>query len=465
MKKYSLRTKLSISYVSVALISVFLISVLTNLLLDRRFKEYIIQNQERKNKEIVSLVSRQFMADNEWNMEAIKNICISALEQGMIIKLVDSSQKVVWDARLHDNELCEQMLDHIERNMSSRYPNWEGKYVEDIYPITHQLDKVGEIIIGHYGPYYFNDSELEFINTINRLLIGVGVFSLFLSLLFSSIMSKRLSTPISRVITTAQMISKGYFDDRITEQSTTKEIAQLTETINNLAETLENQEILRKRLTADVAHELRTPLATLQSHMEAMIDGIWKPDAERLKSCHEEIIRINRMVGDLEKLARYESENLILIKTSFDISELIRHIIKNFENDFLNKGIDIEFIGEEEKVKADKDKISQVIINLISNAIKYTPQGGKVKIMVKGSHDVTQITVKDTGKGIPPEDLPHIFERFYRADKSRNRMTGGAGIGLTITKAIVEAHKGSIQVKSKVDEGTEFIVLLPKQGG
>lgn len=465
MKKYSLRTKLSLSYVSVVLISVFLISVLTNLLLDKHFKEYIIQNQERKNREIVSLVSQQFNIGNEWNMQAIENICISALKQGMIIKLVDSSEKVIWDARLHDNELCEQMLAHIAQNMSSRYPNWKGMYVEDIYPITNKLSKVGEIIIGYYGPYYFNDSDLAFINTINKALVGVGVFSLFLSLLLSSVMSKRLSTPISRVITTAQMISKGYFDDRITEQSSTKEIAQLTDTINNLAETLENQEALRKRLTADVAHELRTPLATLQSHMEAMIDGIWKPSADRLKSCHEEIMRINRMVGDLEKLAKYESENLILTKTSFDISELIRHIIRNFENEFLNKDIDIEFMGEGEIVEADKDKISQVIINLISNAVKYTPQGGTVEVSVKGSHDVTEIVVKDTGKGIPPEDLPHIFERFYRADKSRNRMTGGAGIGLTIAKAIIEAHKGKVQVKSKTDEGTEFIISLPKQGG
>ena len=179
MKKYSLRTKLSLSYVSVVLISVSLISVLTNLLLDKHFKEYIMQNQERKNKEIVSLVSRQFKAGNEWNMQAIENICISALEQGMIIKLVDSSGKVIWDARLHDNALCEQMLAHIARNMSSRYPNWKGMYVEDEYPITYRLSKVGRIIIGYYGPYYFNDSDLAFINAINRALMGVGVFSLF----------------------------------------------------------------------------------------------------------------------------------------------------------------------------------------------------------------------------------------------------------------------------------------------
>lgn len=453
------------SYVFVALISVFLSSVLTNLLLDKHFKEYIMQNQERKNKEIVSLVSRQFKPENEWNFQAIENICISALEQGMIIKILDSSEMVIWDARLHDNSQCEEMLAHMARNMSSRYPNWKGMYVEKIYPITYGLSEVGSIVIGYYGPFYFNDSDLAFINTINKALTGVGVFSLFLSLILSSMMSKRLTTPISRVIATAQMIAKGYFGDRITEESSTKEIAQLTETINNLAQTLENQEVLRKRLTADVAHELRTPLATLQSHIEAMIDGIWEPSTERLKSCHEEIMRINRMIGDLEKLARFESENLILNKTSFDISELIRHIIRNFENEFLNKDIGIEFIGKEEIVKADKDKISQVIINLLSNAIKYTPQGGKVEVLVKGSHDITEIVVRDTGIGIPPEDLPHIFERFYRADKSRTRMTGGAGIGLTIAKAIVDAHKGKIQVKSKVGKGTELIISLPKQLG
>ncbi|MGE5613748.1 MAG: sensor histidine kinase [Bacillota bacterium] len=461
--KFSLRTKLSLSYVSIVLISVLLISVVTNLLLDRHFRDYIVENQERKNREIVFQVAQQYKNGGIWDTEAIGNICINALKQGMIIKVVDSSEKVIWDARLHDNALCKQMLDHIANNMSSRYPNWEGEYVENIYPVTNKLYEVGKVVIGYYGPYYLNDSDLAFINTINRLLFGVGAFSLVLSFLFGSVMAKRLSTPISRVITTAQMISKGYFDDRINETSGTREIAQLTETINNLAETLETQEALRKRLTADVAHELRTPLATLQSHLEAMIDGIWKPDAERLKSCHEEIMRINRLVGDLEKLAKYESENLVLTKTGFNISELIRNIIKNFENDFANKNIDIKFVGENETVTADKDKISQVIINLLSNALKYTQQGGEVQVAVKGADDSVEITVKDTGAGIPPEDLPHIFERFYRADKSRNRLTGGAGIGLTIAKAIIDAHKGKIQLKSIVDEGTEFIISLPKK--
>lgn len=461
--KYSFRTKLSLSYIAVVLVSVLLISIMMNQLLDKHFRDYIIQNQELKNKAVVSQVSQQYKAGGIWNTEAIEHICINALEQGMIITVKDVSGNTIWDARAHDNAQCEEILSDMADNMHSRYPHWDGSYVENSYPITSDSGDIGTVTIGYYGPYYFNDSDLEFISTINRLLMGVGAFSLVLSFLVGSIMAKRLSSPISRVIDTAQMISKGYFNDRITEESSTIETAQLTETINNLAETLEHQEILRKRLTGDVAHELRTPLATLQSHMEAMIDGIWEADSERLKSCHEEIIRINRLVGDLEKLARYESENLILHKTNFDISKLISQIIKNFENEFVAKGIELDFEAKEEMIFADKDKISQIIVNLLSNAHKYTPSGGSVAIRIISTADKTEIHIKDTGNGISPEDLPMIFERFYRADKSRNRLTGGAGIGLTITKSIVEAHKGSIQVSSIASKGSEFIVKLPKQ--
>ncbi len=464
--RYSLRTKLSLSYVLVALLLVAVISFITNFLLEKQFKDYIMQQQGQRNKDTVSLVSQQYKGGEAgWDKTGIESIGVSALAQGIIVKVRDSSGQIIWDATVHNNGTCSTMLAHMAQNMASRYPNFKGGYVEASYPVTRNFTQIGSVDIGYYGPYYFNDNDLAFINTLNKMLVSVGIFSLIFALLLGEFMARRLSMPISRVIASARQISKGYFDDRISDKSNTKEIGQLTTTINDLAENLKMQETLRKRLTADVAHELRTPLATLQSHLEAMIDGIWKPDTERLKSCHEEIMRINRLVGDLEKLARYESENLILSKTYFDISELIHHIVNNFETDFAGKGIGISFKVADEKINADKDKVSQVMVNLISNALKYTPQGGSVEIHVKGSDTEAEIGVKDTGLGIPPEDLQHIFERFYRADKSRNRMTGGSGIGLAIVKAIVEAHKGSVTVRSELGKGTEFTVILPKQTG
>ena len=195
--------------------------------------------------------------------------------------------------------------------------------------------------------------------------------------------------------------------------------------------------------------------------MEAMIDGIWQPTQDRLKSCHEEIIRLNKMVGDLHTLAKFEGENLVINKSTFDVYGLASNIILNFENQYRNKGIKIILSGQSQEIYADKDKISQVLVNLISNALKYTLSGGEVQINIINCENTIELNVNDTGQGIPEEDLPHIFERFYRADKSRNRMTGGSGIGLTIVKAIVEAHKGTVKATSRINVGTSFIVRLP----
>lgn len=463
--KVTLRTKLTLSHVATALICVALISFFSNILLERHFQDYIKSNQEKRNEELISLFTNNYQRNGQWDTESVEDIGVYALEQGMIVQVRDSSGSVVWDAMTYNNGWCNEMLAHMTENMYSRYPNWEGELVQASYPVHYGGKQVGSVDIRYYGPFYFNDNDMAFINALNRIFISVGIFSLLLSFLFGSLISKRITTPITRVINTARMIAKGYFGDRSYEETSTKEISQLTDTINDLAETLETQEKLRKRLTGDVAHELRTPVATLQSHLEAMIDGIWEPSTDRLTSCHEETMRINRMIGDLEKLARYESDNMLLNKEEFSLCELIKIIMQNFENEFIQKSVSFNIQCESNKLFADRDKISQVLVNLVSNALKYSKANDEVNIAVSGTETNTTIIVSDTGIGISEEDLPYIFERFYRADKSRNRMTGGSGIGLTIAKAIVEAHKGSISVSSKLNKGTIFTVVLPKQAG
>lgn len=459
--KYKLRTKLSLSYACVALFLVALISLLTNVFLEKQFRDYIIKQQEVTNNEIVNMISQQYNDnENSWRNAVIENIGVNALEQGLIVKVTDRTGNTIWDATVHNNGLCTQMIDHMAQNMSSRYPNFDGGYVVNKYPLEQGSAIVGSVEIGYYGPFYLTDNDLAFINTLNKMLGTVAVFSLLLAVLAGVLTAKRLSTPISKAVVAAREIGLGHYDSRITDISNTVEIDELSSTVNDLAEGLEKQEKLRRRLTADVAHELRTPLATLQSHLEAMIDGVWEPDNSRLNSCHEEIIRINRMVGDLEKLANYESENLVLHRETFDLSELVQHIIKNFETEFMSKHVSLDFKGEVSPVFADSDKISQVIVNLLSNALKYSPAGETVRITVARDANWAVLKVKDTGIGISSQDLPYIFERFYRADKSRNRESGGSGVGLAIVKAIVDAHGGEIRVSSVMNKGTEFTVLL-----
>jgi signal transduction histidine kinase len=346
-------------------------------------------------------------------------------------------------------------------NMTSYDRNFKGGYQEQTYPVMLNGGEAGTVDIGYYGPYFFSDTDMQFIGTLNNFLIWAAAASFAACLLFGAYTARRMSKPIARVIRATGDIARGDYDSRITTNSTTTELKELTRSVNTLAETLGGQELLRKRLTADVAHELRTPLATLQSHMEAMIDGIWKPEKKRLASCHEEVLRLSKLVGELETLSRYEAENLTLHTERFDVNELLKRILTNFESGFKNKGVALVLREQPAYIEADRDKLSQVFINIISNALKFTPEGGKVDVSVTESEHNVNISVSDTGQGIPEEDIPYIFERFYRTDKSRSRATGGFGIGLTIALSIVKKHGGDINVESRAGYGSTFTVVLP----
>jgi len=461
--KRSLRFKLTASILLVTLIAFLLVGVLANVILERQFREYVINNLNKKNAEIVAtLESRYGVWGGQWNIPGIESIGVSALGDGLIVRVSGPDGNVLWDAMTHNSGMCAELLQSMAENMETRNVGFEGGYTEEAYPLVSAGREVGSVTIGYYGPYFYTDNDISFLDALNKLLvIAAGVAGL-LSFVLGTYLAKRLSSPISRVIKTAEQIARGNYHDRITGQSDMQEIVELTSTVNALAETLGRQEILRKRLTADVAHELRTPIANLQSHLEAMIDGIWKPDPERLKSCHDEAVRLSKIVGDLETLARYDGENVLLNKERFDLSELVKKTLSSFENEFLSRKIALVTDLTEQYLEADRDKIAQVMVNILSNALKYTPEGGKVEIASAGDEREVRVSVKDTGIGISQEDLPYIFERFYRADKSRSRATGGSGIGLAIAKSLAEAHGGTISVSSRPGFGSEFIVALPR---
>jgi signal transduction histidine kinase len=212
-------------------------------------------------------------------------------------------------------------------------------------------------------------------------------------------------------------------------------------------EKLLRQEELRKQLTADVAHELRTPLTAVSTSLEAMAESALEPTAERLCSCYDEIRRLGNLVADLESLAKTESEILKLRLVPLDLLELAKEVFETVD-------------GEHVTVQADRERILQVLNNLRSNAEKYGE--GEISVVVSNNGRYGEVRVSDKGPGISEEDLPHIFERFYRADKSRTRSTGGAGVGLAIVKSIVSAHGGAVSAESKPNQGSTFTVRLKK---
>lgn len=452
---YKLRTKLTAAFAVTAILCVILIGVLSNLQLEYHFKEYVKQNQNQKNYEIIQLMASVHDKETGWNVQTIESIGIFAFKQGLLIQVFDEKNQLIWDAYNNEN------IQSASQNMGD-YNSADAPHISQTFPMIKNGEKLGSVTIAYDEPLSYNQLDLHFIRTLNQIFIVVGLLSSILAILFGAYMSKRISLPITKVIQTAQSIAKGTYNDRVHEESNTIEIKQLTETVNQLALTLEKQENLRKRLTGDVAHELRTPLTTIQSHLEAMIDGVWEPSLERLTSCHEEITRITRLVSDLEKLAHFESENMMLHKEALNLEELLHQLTMTFESAFSQKKINAQILCDHSSLWGDKDKISQVVINVLSNAVKFTPEGGTITLKGQQLPGGVELVISDTGVGISETDLPLIFERFYRADVSRNRMTGGSGIGLSLVKTIVEAHGGTVEVMSQVNRGTTFKFYFPK---
>ncbi len=328
----------------------------------------------------------------------------------------------------------------------------ENKFLYHYNTITN-----GEVLNG------INQIRDAYLRDINNVIIGISLIMIIVVISISIFLSQQISKPIIVVSKMTDSIKKGGYDQTLEYESSIVEIDNLINSINNLSKELYNMENMRKRLTSDISHELRTPLTSIQTHLEAMIDGIWEPSEQRLISVNEEVIRISHLVNQLKNLAKFDSEESKLDISEVDLKQLVKNIIYNNESYALEKNININSSLEDIRAFIDKEKISQVIINLISNAIRYTNNNGEIFIKLYKVEDFIKISVKDNGIGIPKESVDYIFERFYRVDKSRCRNTGGTGVGLTICKSIIDLHGGNIEVKSELNIGSEFIITIPKK--
>ena len=461
--KRSIKSRISSAIFLIVLLTVVILSLLSNYFISKQFTDYISRQMDLKIQVIISSLGEQYNSmKEEWNLDYVQAIGMSSLYEGYIIKVYDDQHHTVWDAQAHDMSLCKVIMEDISERMRIQYPNLNGEFVSTDYDIRKGNVTIGTVSISYFGPFFLNDNELRFLNRLNTILVVIGLIAVAFSILAGHMIARRLSRPILSTVEAAKEIAGGNYGIRLNEESNTKEVDMLTESINHLSINLQNQEKLRKQLTSDVAHELRTPISILQSHMEAMMDGVWQPTPERLQSCYNEAIRIGKLVSDLESLAKIEADNLKLVRTKIKLRELLEEILQSFEKQLDDKELLAEVTGPDITVYADKDRITQVIVNLLSNAIKYSGPGGRITFETVENDAQAGFFIWDQGQGIPGEELAYIFERFYRADKSRNRLTGGSGIGLAIVKAVVEAHGGSISVESKVNKGSCFKVLLPK---
>jgi histidine kinase len=314
-----------------------------------------------------------------------------------------------------------------------------------------------------------SDLFSNFRAAVNESLLLAAFAASIAAVVVSLFISRRVVAPVLEMKTASQQIAEGEYSDRVRVPRTTSiddfdELAQLAVSFNQMAEKLEKTEKMRRELIADVTHELRTPLTAIKGSMEGLMDGVLEGNEQTFQQVYRETDRLQRLVNDLQELSRVEAGAYQLDLQPRTVSSLTHPTLDRIGRQFDEKGVGLSINVDPDlpQINVDEDRISQVLLNLIGNALQYTTSGGEVEISVKQVGNEAHFSVTDTGIGISPEHLPHIFTRFYRVDKSRARASGGSGIGLTIAKHIIEAHGGRIWAESPgPDQGSTFFFTLP----
>lgn len=304
---------------------------------------------------------------------------------------------------------------------------------------------------------------------VSEALSLAAVAALIAAVLASFLISRQVVSPVQRMMTMSHRIAEGEYDERLKvsgnlQSNQLDELNQLGLSFNQMADKLEKTEAMRRRLIGDVTHELRTPLAAIIGYTEGLMDGVLPGTPEIYQQVHSEADRLQRLVNDLQELSRVEAGAYQLTLESVSPVDLIETVANHLRRQFEEQGIHLEtkLDAELPNVSADKDRILQVLTNLVGNALQYTPTGGSVVLTAAKEKAEIVINITDTGIGISPDHLPFIFDRFYRTDRSRARVSGGSGIGLTIAQALVKAHHGRIWAESAGEgKGSAFHFSLP----
>ncbi|MBK8420286.1 ATP-binding protein [Candidatus Villigracilis saccharophilus] len=298
---------------------------------------------------------------------------------------------------------------------------------------------------------------------IQQRLIGFMAFSVVVGLGGGIIIGRVVSAPITELVKAADKIGKGDLNTRVFPHGS-QEMIDLADRFNKMAQELEHAETLKNNLMADVAHELRTPLTVLEANLRAALDKVYSLDEAEIANLFGQTRHLTRLVNDLRELALAESKQLHLEKYPTDLNALLAETIQALDPLAAEKSVQLIYQPTLlPELSVDPTRIRQAVFNLLSNALRHTPSGGKISVAGKQAKSMVVLSIKDSGEGLLPDQLAAVFDRFYRADKSRSRETGGTGLGLAIVKAIIESHGGQVKAYSEgKGKGSEFTIILPK---
>jgi len=453
MNKLSVR--LVLAFVLVTLVTVSTVALLANMSAATQFQYYLDRRDELEQSEWYGWLVAYYESTGSWNgVSDVFRPSGRFQPKGwfMPFVLADTDGVIVHDVRgKHQG----QVLSTPER--------------ERAVPVEVNGQTVGLLV--PLGPDHRPDMnpfwpiEQAFMNRMNLFLLLAGLLACGLGILLGLAFSRQLTAPLAWLTAATHRIAQGDLSQRVPETGS-EEMADLGRAFNRMAADLSEAERLRRNLVADVAHELRTPMSVLQGNLRAILDDVYPLEPAEIASLYDETRILSRLVDDLHELALVEAGQLPLHMQPVDLAGVIQTTVANMAvvAESGEVGLDVDLAAGLPPVQADPDRLAQVLRNLLANALRHTPAGGRVTISAGSSPDepsLVRIIVTDTGEGIAPEDLPYVFDRFWRADPSRSRDRGGAGLGLTIARQLVEAHGGRITVASEPGQGSRFTFTLP----
>ncbi len=481
-RRIPLALKLGVAFVVLILLAVALVYYLTARSITQQFDEYRQESRERFGEQLAD----QLAWYREWN-GSWKGVLERMLTRPTFIavgdQVIEGTALIFdvpitladWDGRIittTENTRYNELIDELRKAQEQEgstisqewLENWEGLYLDEEeiaegIPIMVGDSREGTLLVGEVESEYGPD-EADFLAFAMRSALLGGGIAFGIALVLSFLLIVQILSPL-RVLTRAtERIAHGDLPDRIRIKSS-DELGQLGASFDHMVDSLRRSETLRQTMTADIAHELRTPVTIIQGTLEAILDGIYDPSSETIAPIYEETLHLGSLIDDLRDLALAEAGELRLVKERMDIVELVRQVTETAGSSVeQSPTVRVESAGEIPEVSVDPKRFRQVLANLLSNALIYTPVDGEIRVDVRRVEDSVELSVSDTGPGISKEDLPHLFERFYRGDPARGR-TGGSGLGLAIVRQWVEAHGGTIRAENRPEGGARFVLRIP----
>lgn len=436
--------------IAVSLITIISSVVVLSAVWNQHFQSYTRENVQRVADGTAAAIADGYEQSNgDWYGGALSAATsASSLYDSVYLQVRTIDGTIVYDDRAND------VLGSVDVKE-------DGSNIASA-PIMVDGEKVGTVLVRVPGSEtLLTKFDEDFRDKSYNAMIFAAVIALIIAMVMGAIFARTIAAPVKKITNAAKALKEGDYSAR-TGMTGSDEIARLGNMFDLMADSVESNRKLERRLVTDVAHELRTPLMAIQSTVEAMIDGVFKPDAERLETLNSEVQRLSRLVDALLKLSRLESRTKPIEQKKVDLTEMLSSVVQTHQAYIHDAGLNLEFEYDPHVyVFGDADLLRQATANLISNAVRYTPEGGTITIMARKGDLMGQIVVKDTGIGLTPEEAKLVFQRFWRADSGRARATGGLGIGLSVVKEIVEQHNGWVRVEGRPNEGACFTIYIP----